>query len=116
MTSEAGDARQIRLAKNQALFREVNERVRSAAHDFVAHDALSIFCECSDAGCGVQLELTPEEYERVRRTSTRFVVLPSQEIAEVEEVVERNDRYALVEKIEAAARVAAAHDPRRPTD
>ena len=44
----------------------------------------------------------------------RFLVVaePPHVYPEVERIVEANDRYIVVEKIEAAAVVAAEHDPR----
>jgi hypothetical protein len=45
----------------------------------------------ADQNCTEQIELTPEEYERVRRNPTHFVVRSGEEhgVPEVERVVER---------------------------
>jgi hypothetical protein len=48
----------------------------------------------------------------VRNDSTRFFVVPGHEDERVERVVERNDRYVVVEKIGEAAEEADDLDPR----
>jgi hypothetical protein len=48
----------------------------------------------------------------VRSASTRFFVIPGHEDNEVERVVERTDRYLVVEKIGDAAEEADDLDPR----
>jgi hypothetical protein len=54
-------------------------------------------CECSDATCVDQVELTPSEYSDVRAHPTRFFVVPGHERDELERVIEENDRFMVVE-------------------
>lgn len=64
MTTREPSSRQRRLAENEVVFRAANEAVKGVADDFVAHGAsatFACFCECSDAGCTRQLELTLAE-------------------------------------------------------
>lgn len=110
---DRGHLRRTRLAKNQALFRDVNERVSMVAAEYVTKGPLSFVCECSDTECGAQIDLTHDEYDRVRGVSTWFVIVPGHEILDIEDVVESNSRFAIVEKRDAAAEVVAARDPRR---
>jgi hypothetical protein len=93
------DARERRLGENEALFREVNERIKEIGESFslVATHA-SFVCECADTACAEQLALTLEEYAAVRANPERFIVVPGHETADVEEIVERHDRYAVIEK------------------
>jgi hypothetical protein len=58
-------------------------------------------CECADDTCTERLELTPEQYERVRANPTHFFVVPTQEhvVPEVERVVERRSRFWVVAKV-----------------
>ena len=67
-----------------------------------------------DTGCMKPVRLTIEEYEAVRANSTRFFVLPADEHLSpaVERVVERYDRYWVVEKLGEAAEVSEELDPR----
>jgi hypothetical protein len=106
------DDRERRLAKNEAFFRELNENIRSVATTLGGGDSYEYLCECSDSGCTVRIELTIDEYERVRGDGTRFFVAGGHTEPEVERVVEHRDGYVVVEKAGAAAAVAAARDPR----
>ena len=108
-----GEARLVRLSQNQALFRDVNERVAKMAGDFVMEGPLSFICECSDTACSSQVELTLEEYERVRSVPSWFFVLPGHELGAVEDVYERSPRFVIVEKRGAGKTVALVSDPRR---
>ena len=103
------EAQRARAAKNQSLFREVNERIE----DLTQNAAFSAFiCECMNESCDEQVSLTVEEYEHVRSGGNQFFVLPGHERPQVEQVVEANERFVLVAKLGAGARVAAELDPR----
>jgi hypothetical protein len=71
-------------------------------------------CECADDGCAERIELTHNEYEAVRANPRRFFVLPSSDhvVDGVETVVERGERYWVVEKRGVAGDLAARVDPR----
>lgn len=101
--------REERIAKNETLFREVNERIEEISNQPEAE----FLCECGDAGCTSPVLLTLVEYERVRTDATCFAVLPGHEIPEIEIVVDRGDRFYVVRKNEpTAAVIATEHDPR----
>ena len=107
--------RQERAAKNQSLFREVNERVEDLNKRFHAFTVLSDWvCECANDECGVRIEMTVQEYEHVRSAGQRFLVASSDEHVwpDVERVVERRPNYWIVEKIEHSGAVAREIDPR----
>ena len=106
--------RQRRIAENESLFRDVNERVEDTAERFMIGDdvAQEFLCECGDTGCTQRVTLTLREYEGVRANPRRFAVVPGHEIREVENVVERGDRYFVVEKTGVGGPVADALDPR----
>jgi hypothetical protein len=106
-------SREARLAKNEALFRGVNERVREvkgAEADSAEH--IAFVCECGSETCVDEVELTLAEYEAVRAVSTQFVVKPGHEFPEVERLLMENDRYTVVEKHEEEAQIARQTDPR----
>jgi hypothetical protein len=101
-----------RIGHNEALFRDVNEALARTKTDS-AEDRLHPFrCECGALGCNQLIELTMPEYEAVRAHPTRFALTPGHDIPEAERVVERHDRYAVVQKVEDAAEVARDTDPR----
>jgi hypothetical protein len=100
-----------RLAMNEALFREVNERIREISDSFGQKDATYDFlCECSDPMCSERVVLTRAEYEHVRADSTRFVVAKGHALPEIESVVNRATDHVVVEKEGAAADVAVHLD------
>ncbi len=101
-----------RIGTNEAAFRKVNESLR-AGKGLVAADRLFPFrCECGVLGCNRLLELTLPEYEAVRAHATRFFLIDGHEIPEAEHIVERHERFVVIEKESAAAAVATDTDPR----
>jgi hypothetical protein len=105
--------REERIARNEAVFREVNERIKDVSEDVEAASTTDFLCECGDPDCTEPVRLTPVEYEEVRRNPTHFVIVPGHSHPEVEVVVARNERFAVVEKTDPqAARVAVREDPR----
>jgi hypothetical protein len=106
---------EVKAAKNQSLFREVNERLKEVGeHSESMSYAEDAICECADDTCSDRISLSNAEYERVRANSTWFAVGPAGEhvFPEVERVVEKHKGYWIVEKLDGAAAVAEKHDPR----
>jgi hypothetical protein len=105
-------SREERLARNEALFRTLNEEIRRAAGEAPVA-AADFVCECTDPNCTLPVSLTLVEYEEVRAQATHFAVEPQHVDAEIEVVVARNERFAVVRKTDPqAARVAVREDPR----
>ncbi len=110
------DSRLDRQARNEALIREVNERIESVDKEAPGWDGEALFeflCECGqDDECDMTtIHLTLAEYEEVRTQDDRFAVYPGHETADLETVVRRNDRYVLVDKVPGAEPLVA-DDPR----
>jgi hypothetical protein len=116
MADTGGRREHDRIARNQSLFREHNERVEpfNAAHYWVDPPFPDWVCECADEACDVPVRLTVAEYEAVRSDPRRFLVAPSDDhvFPEAARVVARQERYWVVEKIGRAAEVTARFDPR----
>ena len=113
-TNDLNDVRRMRAAKNQSLFRQVNERVEDIAQSFnLDKQHLDFICECAHTDCVERLELSVGEYEAVRRVPTHFAVADGHEIAEVETVVERTSRYVVVAKLGVGGELAQKFDPRQ---
>jgi len=108
------DEREQRMAQNEALFREVNERVDELADEQRDHDAeLSDYlCECANADCTFRVPLSGVEYEAIRSEPTQFAVLPGHFTPEVEVLVSRRERYWIVKKLGEAGAYVEALDPR----
>jgi hypothetical protein len=103
------DERQQRIVRNEALFREVNERVEQISDTSESE----FLCECGNVECASPIRMTLSEYERVRANGHRFAVIPSHELTEIETVIERRDGYLVVEKLAGEpAALARATDPR----
>ena len=109
-------AREERLAGNEALFREVNERVAEVATHYIETEtrrAAEFTCECGRIECSETMMMTIAEYEAIRAHSTHFGVVPQHEQPEIESVIERHPSYFVVEKREQDAQeVARETDPR----
>jgi hypothetical protein len=106
------EGHQGRVAKNETVFREVNEAIERGQYPGEQDSPTAFRCECASLDCNGLVSLTPREYERVRSEPRRFVVLPGHELAEVETVVSKGDGYVVVEKRDEAGRLAEASDPR----
>jgi hypothetical protein len=104
--------RAARISLNEALFREVNERIEDLADKFNI-GTLDAVCECGDAACADRIEITHGDYEAMRADPTLFAVVPGHELTDVERVVERREGYVVVAKDPGLpAEVARAADPR----
>jgi hypothetical protein len=105
-----------RAGKNEALFREVNERIKevsSANFGFGPGDLCEFVCECSLEECHDAVAMTRLEYEDVRVNAARFLIAPGHiQSPEVERAVAEYERYWVVEKQASARRVAVDEDPR----
>ncbi len=101
-----------RAARNEALFREVNEQVRRLADTSdQSRSGVDFVCECSQDTCTERVHVPVGIYETARSHPRRFIVLPGHE-NEFERVVERDDGFFLVGKEGTAGRIAASVDPR----
>jgi hypothetical protein len=72
------DERDEPIARNEALFREVNERIAESAERFDSERA-EFVCECADQEGTERVEATLVEYERVRATVRSSSYGPSTE-------------------------------------
>jgi hypothetical protein len=107
------DAREERLARNESLFRDLNEQIEFVAKplDPDAH-LFAFFCECSNIDCTLSMPMPLTVYEEVRADPTTFVVAPGHDLPEIEEVVRRTAEYQIVRKHGDAARLVTEDDPR----
>ena len=95
------NVRQERSAKNEALLREVNERIDEVGERLQVlpeDEALDFRCECGRPGCESSVSMPADAYKRMRSDNDRFVLVPGHEDPEIERVVERADRYVIVDK------------------
>ena len=106
-------AREERVARNETLFREVNERIKQVNVGLATVEATDFLCECGDESCTEPISLTMNEYETVRAEPTHFAVVTGHVVPDIEQVVGGTTRYAVVAKTDPdAAKVAVAESPR----
>lgn len=103
---------QKRLARNEGVFRQINEGIERGQWPGEEDSPVGFRCECAQLGCTDVVELSVREYERVRSHGRRFIVLPGHQRPEAEIVVERRTAYLVVEKVDQAGETAAATNPR----
>ena len=107
------DERVRRIGLNEAVFRQVNERIEELADTFGLAEKLDLVCECGNASCASRIEMGHREYEELRSDSATFAVVRGHEILDVEEIVERHKAYDVVRKTASDAQeVAEATDQR----
>jgi hypothetical protein len=107
------DERVRRIGLNEAVFRQVNERIEDLADTFGLGETLDLICECGNASCTSRIEMGHAEYEHLRSDSQTFAVASGHEILDVEEIVERHKTYDVVRKTASDAQeVAEATDQR----
>jgi hypothetical protein len=115
MATQPHDEHAARSARTQCLFRDVNERVREINEAFsIALPLGDWICECARDECVERLPLSQSEYESIRANARRFLVAPDSlhVVDGIENVVDRSDRFWVVEKIGEAGDLAASVDPR----
>lgn len=106
--------RERRLGLNEAVFREVNERISEVNETFESNTPsewstgeLDLICECDDTSCVERISMPVTAYEQVRADSRQFVTVPGHEDQSVEDVVAHEKTYNLVRKRPGDAAAAA---------
>jgi hypothetical protein len=95
---------EARIARTEAVFRDVNERIAETAARFDSEHA-EFVCECADAGCTERVAVSLPDYESVRSEPTYFVLAAGHSLGPpLERVVVDRPGYQIVEKIERALR------------
>jgi hypothetical protein len=105
--------RTIRIAANEAVFREVNEQREQLNAGGTRQARLEVICECGSGSCSEPISVRIDNYEMVRSHSTWFIVKPGHQIEDVENVVEWHEAFYVVEKrAGSAAALVEELDPR----
>jgi hypothetical protein len=99
----------VRAGEVEALFREVNERVRELnemLEPVVEYGSWT--CECSDPSCLTRIDMTQAEYAELRNQATHFAIMPDEQHFDpaAETLVRKTDRFWVVEKRGEAADIA----------
>jgi len=106
-------AREQRLAKNEVLFRDVNERVRDiSSGTWDVDEQVEFLCECVRTDCLERISLPLRAYEEVRANPAHFVLVPGHERPDLEFVVAVGDGHVVVEKNDETKPLVLDEDPR----
>jgi hypothetical protein len=107
MTTDA----ETRIARNEDLFRRVNEAIARGVWPGEERRPAAFRCECAYLECNQAIRLSLEDYERVRANPRRFAVRPDHVLPDDEVVVEDHGGYVVVEKVGRAGQVAEELEP-----
>jgi hypothetical protein len=107
-----GDLRKERIAVNEALFRNANERTSQWEEVREGTDPFLYVCECADPDCRRRISLTREEYESVRQDSKHFAVIQGHQIPDAETVIDDRGEWAVIEKNDEVAETVRSMDQR----
>ena len=110
-TDDRDQRRKHQIARNEALFREVNERVDEVSGGR-STEMTEFLCECGHADCTQAIALRDAEYEHVRSDPLLFAIVPGHEIADVEDLLDSNERFSIVRKHADEGVIARRTDPR----
>ncbi len=103
---------EVRKARTESAFREVNERIAESAKRFDS-GSTAFICECGDPQCTHRVEATLDEYEEVREDGATFMLAHGHGDRSVERLVDDRGRFMIVEKVHHAARALVRRlDPR----
>lgn len=111
-SAESMSERERRLGLNEAVFREVNERIKGITDAFDLAEPLDLMCECGDTSCTAKISMPVSDYEQVRADPVQFAIVPGHDNQAVEVVIAHEKTYDLVRKRGDAAVLAAETDPR----
>lgn len=109
MATTASDRR---LAENEVVFREYNEKIQrsmdelnqiakdSGQDEFVDtdDDTLHFYCECSDENCTKRVTLSSSTYDSIHKERDCFVIVCGHEVPKIEDVIVRKPDYCVVRK------------------
>jgi hypothetical protein len=94
---------EVKRARTEALFRDVNERIAESAQRFEA-DSTQFVCECADPNCTHRLEASLDAYEDVRADGATFMLAPGHAQTDIERVLADRGRFHVVEKVQKTVR------------
>ena len=104
-----------RKAANEAVFRNVNERIQRLQHSFALaeREPLQMICECDELDCMTRITVEVDVYEQVRAHPDQFLVHEGHEDPAVDEMISVKPGYTIVQKKQGDAQdVAVETDPR----
>lgn len=103
-----------RAARNEELVRDVNRQIEEGASLHEVTSSMPLHCECAQPGCLEKIDVDPRTYEPILDERYRFIVVPGHVLPEIEQVVEEQEAFVVVEKTgEARQQIDADHPQSR---
>jgi hypothetical protein len=102
-----------RAARNEEIFREINQRIEEGAEQHDVLGTLPFHCECGRASCLETIEILAGRYAAILCERYRFVVIPGHEEPGIERVIEREADLFVVEKVGEAREQIDRDHPQR---
>lgn len=98
---EAMPASAARVARNEELFSEANDRIAVVAGGLPPIGHVPFLCECPDGRCSEIVELSLGEYGALRLFANRFVISPRCRGGDraLTAIVERTERFTIVDRL-----------------
>jgi hypothetical protein len=93
-----------RIAENEVVLREVNERIAEKTSDLEARglaptgETSEYLCSCGQPDCDESIELTLAEFQRAHERDDYFVVFPGHHLPAIEDLVAQHATYSVVRK------------------
>jgi len=103
-----------RAARNEEVFRSVNEQIEQGAEKHAVVGLVRFHCECDRESCFDRLELHAPRYREILQQPYMFVVAPGHDDPRVERLIERHESYSVVEKIGEAREALDRQHPQTP--
>lgn len=103
----------MRMAENEVVFRQANERVTKSVAETKAvaaeegqqatvhnidDEPLFFVCECSNDTCRKRISMSLNEYEQCHQYKSQFVVFPGHNVSEIERIMKQTKKYMVVQK------------------
>lgn len=106
----ASAARELRAARNQMLFRSVNDGIRELGGTLLTSvEEVDFACECENLECTEPIRMRVSQFAAIEGVENRFIVLRGHEVPEVEDVAGERDGFLIVSKRGAGAEFAKEH-------
>jgi hypothetical protein len=102
-----------RAARNEEVFRDVNERIEEGGSLHRVTTPMPFHCECDRPSCFETIEMHPRHYRAIADERYRFVITPGHDDSRVEKIVEVTDEYVVVEKIGEARKALDRDHPQQ---
>jgi tRNA isopentenyl-2-thiomethyl-A-37 hydroxylase MiaE len=100
MKNSSEDRRKINNELNTRSYNQRSKKIlkRHTPKELLDKLAIDFYCECSDDSCQARVAMTLDEYEKLHKSQTMFVIAPGHQSPTVEKVTKKQSDKLVVEK------------------